>query len=140
MRRLRDALPDAEWIDASGTIERLRSVKSAEELDALRAAGRISSAGMAAALAAVREGATDNDVAAAAAEAVIAAGGEHFSIVPIVTSGRRSGIPHTSFRRNRLERGDPVFIEVCGTWSRYAAPDAPDRIHRRAVGRDPARP
>jgi Xaa-Pro dipeptidase len=122
MRRLRDALPDAEWVDASGTIERLRAVKSALELDALRAAARASSNGMAAALAAVREGATDNDVAAAAAEAVIATGGEHFAIVPIVTSGRRSGIPHTSFRRVRLERGDPVFIEVCGTWSRYSAP------------------
>src|SRR5438445_387278 len=45
-----------------------------------------------------------------------------FEIVPIVTSGRRSGIPHTTFRRVRLEAGDPVFIEVCGTYQRYSAP------------------
>ena len=119
---LRRRLPEVEWVDASGTIERLRSIKSADELVAMRAAARTSSAGMAAALAAVAEGATDNDVAAAAAEAVIRAGGEHFSIVPIVTAGRRSGIPHTTFRRNRLAAGDPVFIEVCGTYARYSAP------------------
>lgn len=88
----------------------------------MRAAGRISSAGMRAALDAVAEGATDNDVAAAALGTVVRQGGEHFSIVPIVTAGQRSGIPHTSFRRVRLERGDPVFIEVCATYHRYAAP------------------
>ena len=119
---LRTRLSDVEWVDASGTIEWLRSIKSAEELDAMRAAGRITSAGMRDALDAVAEGATDNDVAAAATATVIREGGEHFSIVPIVTSGRRSGIPHTSFRRVRLERGDPVFIEVCATYQRYAVP------------------
>ncbi len=116
------ALPNVRLVPADGTIERLRMVKSAEELDALRAAARISSAGMQAALDAVRVGATDNDVAAAAVEAVVRGGGEHFAIVPIVTSGRRSGIPHTTFRRQRLEPGDPVFIEVCATYQRYSSP------------------
>jgi Xaa-Pro dipeptidase len=118
----RRLMPNVDWVDASGTIEQIRAIKSAEELDAMRAAGRIASAGMRDALDAVAEGATDNDVAAAAAATVIREGGEHFSIVPIVTSGRRSGIPHTSFRRVRLERGDPVFIEVCATYHRYAVP------------------
>jgi Xaa-Pro dipeptidase len=89
---------------------------------------------MAAALAAVAEGATDNDVAAAASDAVIRAGAEHFAIVPIVTAGRRSGIPHTTFRRNRLAAGDPVFIEVCGTYSRYSAP----MLRTASVGEPPA--
>jgi Xaa-Pro aminopeptidase len=97
-------------------------VKSDEELAAMREAARISSLGMHAALDTVRLGATDNDVAAAAMAEVVRAGGEHFAIVPIVTSGRRSGIPHTTFRRTRLERGDPVFIEVCATYQRYSAP------------------
>ena len=120
--RLRQQLPRVHWVDASGTIEAIRAVKSEEELQAMRQAARISSAGMRAAIAAVSVGATDNDVAAAAAAAVLHQGGEHFSIVPIVTSGRRSGIPHTSFRRVRLAPGDPVFIEVCASYQRYAAP------------------
>jgi Xaa-Pro dipeptidase len=120
--RLAQLLPDLQLVPADGVIERLRMVKSAEELDALRAAARISSAGMAAALDAVALGATDNDVAAAAVASVVRGGGEHFAIVPIVTSGRRSGIPHTTFRRQRLERGDPVFIEVCATYQRYSSP------------------
>jgi Xaa-Pro dipeptidase len=119
---LRRRLPRVQWVEASGMIEALRAVKSEEELQAMRQAARISSAGMAAAVAAVSPGATDNDVAAAAAGAVLREGGEHFSIVPIVTAGRRSGIPHTSFRRYRLEPGDPVFIEVCASYQRYAAP------------------
>lgn len=120
--RLRRRLPDVNWIDASGTIEALRAIKSNAELEVMREAARISSAGMVAAIGACSIAATDNDVAAAAANAVFREGGEHFSIVPIVTSGRRSGIPHTSFRRNRLEPGDPVFIEVCASFQRYAAP------------------
>jgi Xaa-Pro dipeptidase len=119
---LRRRLPDVRWVDASGLIEAIRAVKSADELAALREAARISSAGMRAAIGAVHPGVTDNDVAAAAVSTVIAEGGEHFSIVPIVTAGRRSGVPHTSFRRNRLEPGDPVFIEVCATYRRYSAP------------------
>ncbi len=122
LRRLTARLPEVDFADASGTVERLRAVKSAEELDVLREAARIASAGMRAALEAVSAGATDNDVAAAAAGTAIRAGGEHFAIVPIVTSGRRSGIPHTTFRRVPLRRGDPVFIEVCGTFQRYSAP------------------
>jgi Xaa-Pro dipeptidase len=120
--RLQARLADVRLVPADGTLERLRAVKSAEELGAMREAARISSLGMRAALDAVRPGAADNDVAAAAVEAVVRAGGEHFAIVPIVTSGRRSGIPHTTFRRVRLQPGDPLFIEVCGTYQRYSAP------------------
>jgi len=120
--RLKDALPDVRWVDASGIVESCRAVKSPAELDVMRKAAAISSAGMRAAIASAVEGATDNDVAAAAAETVIRSGGEHFSIVPIVTSGRRTGIPHTSFRRNSLALHDPVFIEVCASYERYAAP------------------
>jgi Xaa-Pro dipeptidase len=122
LQRLNALLPEADFVDASGLVERQRAVKSPLELGAMREAARIASAGMRAALSAVRPGGTDNDVAAAASEAVIRAGGEHFAIVPIVTSGRRSGIPHTTFRRVPLESGDPVFIEVCGTYQRYSAP------------------
>ena len=122
MNRLRAHLPEVRWIEASGSVEGLRAIKSADELVVMREAGRIASAGMTAALDAVAIGATDNDVAAAASAAVIRGGGEHFSIVPIVTSGRRSGVPHTTFRRVPLEQGDPVFIEVCATYQRYAVP------------------
>ena len=122
LARLQALLPSARFVPADGTIERLRAVKSSEELDALREAARISSIGMRAALDAVTPRGTDNDVAAAAMASVVSAGGEHFAIVPIVTSGRRSGIPHTTFRRTRLERGDPLFIEVCATYLRYSSP------------------
>ena len=76
---------------------------------------------MAAAIDAAREGATDNDMAAAASEALIAAGSEYMCLSPVVTSGRRSGILHSTHKRNRLETGD-VSAEMGGCIHRYTAP------------------
>ena len=77
---------------------------------------------MAAAIDAAREGATDNDMAAAASEALIAAGSEYMCLSPVVTSGRRSGILHSTHKRNRLETGDVVLLEMGGCIHRYSAP------------------
>ena len=77
---------------------------------------------MAAAIDAAREGATDNDMAAAASEALVAAGSEYMCLSPVVTSGRRSGILHSTHKRNRLEAGDVVLLEMGGCIHRYSAP------------------
>lgn len=115
-------LPDSEIIDATVAIDRAHSIKSAEEITVIRRAASLTSAGMTAAINSVHEGGTDNAVAAAAGETIIAGGGEYFSIHPIVTSGARSGIPHSTFRRQKLAQGDCVFIEVIANYQRYSAP------------------
>lgn len=40
---------------------------------------------------------------------------------PLVSSGPRSGLPHMTWRRRRLEVGDPVFLELAGSHARYHA-------------------
>ena len=77
---------------------------------------------MAAAIDVAREGASDNDMAAAASEALVAAGSEYMCVSPIITSGRRSGILHSTHKRNRLEKGDVVLLEMGGCIHRYTAP------------------
>ncbi len=139
-RRLSESLPQAQWLDANGWVEQVRTIKSAEELDYLREAGRWTSAGMKAAIDAVAEGRTDNEIAAAAYHAMISAGSEYMCYAPIVTTGKRSGIPHSTHRRVRIERGDPVFIELGACSHRYSAPQmrtacagtAPDPVRRLA--------
>jgi len=116
------ALPDAEVIDAGGILEPAKIVKSPEEIATVQRAAGLTTGGILAGIAAACEGSSDNDIAAAIYESVIKAGGEYFSLQPIVTSGRRSGIPHSTFHRTRLARGDCILVEVAASWERYSAP------------------
>ncbi len=108
-------------LDGSGLVEELRRVKSPRELEQIRQAAGANDAGMRAGLAAVRAGASENDVAAAIMHAAIVAGSEYVGMEPFVTSGPRSGIPHTTWRRRRIERGDVVILETAACYNRYHA-------------------
>jgi Xaa-Pro dipeptidase len=77
---------------------------------------------MQAAISAVAAGLLDNEVAAAAHQALIAAGSEFPCASPTVTTGPRSGIPHTNHHRTRIASGDAVLIEMGGCYERYSAP------------------
>jgi Xaa-Pro dipeptidase len=128
-----EALLEVSFGDASGLVERGRAVKSPHEIECLRSAARCTEAGMRAALEAVAAGRTENDVAAAAYAAMIGAGGEFFSSQPIITSGPKSGVAHTTFQRRALRPGDPVLLEMGAVWNRYTAP-----LMRTAVVGEPA--
>ena len=116
------ALPKARLVDGSGIVGVVKTIKSPREIEHIRTAAKTTNAGMAAAIDAAREGAADNDVAAAASEAIVSAGSEYMCVSPIVTSGRRSGILHSTHKRNRLENGDVILLEMGGCIHRYTAP------------------
>ena len=118
--RLRRVLPNLT--DASDLIEKVRLIKSAAEIGYVREAARVTAAGMQAGLDAIREGATDQDVARACYAAMIGGGSEYMCIDPIITTGRRSGIPHTTHKRKDVRPGDNVFIEIGACIERYSAP------------------
>jgi Xaa-Pro dipeptidase len=121
-RHLIELFPEVNFIEGSGIVESARCVKSAAELNHLRQASLYTRAGMEAAVGAVHDGAYDNEVGAAAASAMYRAGSEFFASGPTVTTGWRSGIPHTTFQRNRLGRGDVALIEIGGVHHRYSCP------------------
>lgn len=116
-RQLTEALGSPR--SASGLVERVRRVKSASEVAYIRDACRLANLGMRAALGAVADGATENDVAAAAYTALVGNGSSPLTSQPIVTSGARSGIAHTTFEGRRLSPGDTVLIELAGTRRHY---------------------
>jgi Xaa-Pro dipeptidase len=120
--RLTEALAGRTLADGTGIIKRLLGIKSRQEIQYIRQAGVISARGMQAAVEATAEGATDNQVAAAASQAMLAAGSGFPSLATVVTTGRRSGIPHTTHRRLTIRRGDPVWIELGACYERYSAP------------------
>jgi Xaa-Pro dipeptidase len=108
-------------LDATGLVEPLRRVKSKLEIEQIDNAGRANDAGMRAGLAAARPGASENDIASAIMGASIKAGGEYVGMEPFVTSGPRSGIPHTTWRRRRIEPGDLTVLETSACYNRYHA-------------------
>jgi Xaa-Pro dipeptidase len=108
--------PDA---DATGIVERSRRVKSSEELEYIRAACRLVEAGMRAAVGAAGAGSTENLVSAAAYEAMVGGGSDFLASDPIVTSGPRATIAHTTFGNRTLVDGDPVLIELGACRRRY---------------------
>lgn len=108
-------------LDGSWLIEPLRRVKSAAELAQIEQAGRANDAGMQAGLNATRAGVSENDVAAEIMAAAIRAGSEYLGMDPFVTSGPRGGVPHTTWRRRKIESGDIVALETCACYNRYHA-------------------
>jgi Xaa-Pro dipeptidase len=120
---LRRTLPSVTFVDATGLVLDVQTVKSPAELAHMRVAGRYTEAGYRAALDAVRAGAHDHELAAAALHALISEGSELPPILPMVMSGERTGwMPHIAYRRDRVRAGDPVYFELTGTHLRYSAP------------------
>lgn len=119
--RIDAALGRGPLPDGSGLLAPLRAVKSAAELVAIRAAARYAQVGLAAGIDACAAGTDENAVAAAMLAAATAAGSEAMAMEPLVASGSRSGLPHMTWRRRRLESGDAVFLELAGSHARYHA-------------------
>ena len=119
--RAQEALA-ADWIYAHDIVERVRAEKSPAEIDALREAARLTAVGFEAAADALADGVMDTEIASAAYGAIVGGGSERMSIQPIVTIGRNSGVPHTTFRRRRLAVGDAVLMEWGACVKRYTAP------------------
>jgi Xaa-Pro dipeptidase len=115
-------LRNATIKDAGGIVESLRRIKSPTEISYIKEAGRLTSLGILAGVEAVRPGTTENEVAAASVTAMYNGGSEFMSREPTVTSGPRSGIAHTSFKRRRIESGDAVLLEMSACYNRYSAP------------------
>ena len=119
---LRQMLPDARFEDATQLLVTLKAVKSERELACHRRAAPMTDAGMAAAMEAAVEGGSDNAVASAAAQTMLSAGSEYMCVAPIVTTGARSGILHSSHKRKELHRGDSVCVEIGACYERYTTP------------------
>jgi len=110
-----------DLLDGSGLAESLRRIKSPRELAAIEMAARENDAGMMAGLRATRAGVSENDIAAAIMQAAISAGSEYVGMEPFVTSGPRSGLPHSTWRRRRVRSGDIVVLETSACHHRYHA-------------------
>lgn len=103
-------------------VERTRLVLSPAELRRMEEAAAVTQQGVEAGVAATHTpGATDSSVAAAIAAALYGDADSPSAWGPVVATGRRGGIPHSSWVGRELGSG-PTFMEFAGTRARYHAP------------------
>ena len=132
--QLTDRISSAKIKDATALIMDLRLVKSPAEIECMRQAAKYTNAGIKAAHEAIRVGNTDNDIGASAYSAMIRAGSEAAYPAPFIMKGVRTGWgPHLSWKRFPLKEGEPLCLEMTGTYKRYAAP-----VYRTAVLGEPS--
>ncbi len=119
---LRQALRDAELVDASDLVTDLRLVKSPAEVAYMRRAGEVMDAGVRAAFDLLRPGVRECDIHAAVAHAMYAAGGEPPSVAPPMGTGPRTLTQtHGAATTRAIVAGDPFLLEVGGCVGRYHA-------------------
>lgn len=120
--RLRSALPDRAWIDASGLVVEVRAVKSPAELECVRRAARISDRALQAGVAAAAGDATEREVAAAVYAQLIRAGSEHPGFAPLIRSTDILLHEHVTWRDRTLRPGSGLLVELSASVYRYHAP------------------
>ncbi|KIH99533.1 hypothetical protein LP52_06495 [Streptomonospora alba] len=109
-------------VDPDHLVERVRLVLSDAEIGCVERAALATRAGTGAAAAEARKpDATDSSVAAAIAAALFEHADSPSAWGPVVATGNRAGIPHSSWVHRSLGAG-PTFLEFAGAHQRYHAP------------------
>ncbi len=137
-RQFRESLaplvPNAEWIDLTPLVEKLRLIKGPEEIDALRTAARISGLGMIEGMRGTHAGMNDRELAGLMEYVWKREGSTRSAFPPIVSSGSNAMTFFTLLRENYnavdrvMQDGDLVFVDygaaeyrtyttdLCRTW------------------------
>lgn len=110
-----------ELVPAPGLIEELRRVKDAEELAALQEAIAIADRAFERLATELRPGMTEDDAAARFERYVREEGGSGISFPSIIASGPWSAMPHARPRREPLEAGAPIVIDVGARYQGYCS-------------------
>lgn len=105
--------------DATRLLDRMRSVKSAEEIVLLREAGRITSAGSRAFSAGVDAGVSELELALAVEAAMKRAGSGRFTFPTSLGSGLRTVFVAATPTAKRITEGEVVLLDCGGTYQGY---------------------
>ena len=109
----------AELVDTSLIVTRLRAVKSAEEIAYVRRAAALADAADRAALAEIRAGADEGEILAAQHNAIFSGGGDYPANEFIIGSGRDALLCRYKSGRRRLDANDQITLEFAGTDRHY---------------------
>ncbi len=120
LNRMKRALPNAEFEDASGIVEGVSASPSKTEIDYMRKAAPITNAGFQRGIESVKEGVYAYEVVAEIHNAMYKAGQTDFALSSVdLWSGPAGGELHTTCITQKIEKGDLVTIEVAGVYNVY---------------------
>lgn len=112
----------ATVVDGGHAVERLRLVLSPAEIACVEKAASVTELGVDAAVEAAQQpGATDSSVAGAIGAALYASANSPSAWGPVVATGLRGGVAHSSWKRSPLGPS-ATLLEFAGAHHRYHAP------------------
>jgi Xaa-Pro aminopeptidase len=110
--QLAQSTAGVELVPASGLVEALREVKSAQEVERIRAAAHLADRALALMVSLLRPGAREREIALEGEFLMRRAGAEQAAFDLIVASGPRSALPHAQTTDRPLQAGDLVVIDI----------------------------
>jgi Xaa-Pro aminopeptidase len=120
VERLKEALPQAEFVSATEIVLETRGVKSAEELAFLREAERLAELAADSMLAIAKEGVAENVLYAELIRTMVANGGELPTMI-YWGAGPRPSSEHLVPSRRELAKGDVLSNEIEAKYGGYVA-------------------
>ncbi|MGJ9382278.1 M24 family metallopeptidase [Salipaludibacillus sp. CF4.18] len=124
--KLKASLTNATFVDGDLLVNEVRIIKSNQEIEYMKRAAIIADQAMYKGVERIRAGVRECDAAAIIYYNMIsgtdAFGGDYPSIVPLLPSGKNTGIPHLTWTDRKFEEGDSVIVELAGCYKRYHVP------------------
>jgi Xaa-Pro dipeptidase len=112
LRYLEAAFPQAEFVDGSAAVARLRRIKDAGEVAAMQRAAEIAEAALSATLPQIKLGMTERQIAGLLVTEILKSGSDtHLPFAPIVASGPNSANPHAAPGDRQLQAGDLLLFD-----------------------------
>ena len=117
---LREALPNAEFVDGSAALAGMRMRKSADELRAMRQAALIAQNALINTLTTVKPGQTERQISSELIVQLYREGSEaELPFAPIVSTGPNTANPHASPTDRALREGEMLLIDWGAGFSGY---------------------
>ncbi len=119
---LKEAMPEAEFNDASDVLEGLRLRKDAGEIASMQQAVKIAESALQAALPLIKIGMTEKELAGELTMQLFRHGSDpELPFAPIVSSGPNSANPHASPTERKLQVGDLLVIDYGASADGYVS-------------------
>jgi len=122
-RKVREAVPDAAWIEAPGLVAAMRAVKSEEEIASIERAVGVAESALARLIETVdwRAGLTELEITARLEFELRTAGSEGLPFEVIVASGPRTSLPHAGPGARVPGEGDLLLVDWGATVDGYCS-------------------
>jgi Xaa-Pro aminopeptidase len=101
-----------EWVPLKGTVEKLRTVKDADEIELLRRSAALTDAAFAHLLEVIRPGMTEREAAWEIESYMRTGGANRVAFDLIVASGPNGAMPHARPGDRTLRPGEPIVIDI----------------------------